>query len=105
MRAAPRRKLLKTARARHGHAASHVQLDTRSQLQATPDRSFRRLDVPASPRHAFAAVERGANLVERPPRGLERLDLEEPIEMGLSVVRPPADAERSRQQTFLDVGP
>jgi hypothetical protein len=105
MRAAPGRKLLKTARARHGHATSNVQLDTRSQLQATPDRSFGWFDVPPPAGDSLAAIERGPNLVERPPNGLQRFDLQQAIEMSLPVVRPTADAEGSGQQTFLNVVP
>jgi hypothetical protein len=101
--AAPIRQFAKTIRSRQRDVMCDVDLDAWGDLKTTPDRALDPHNLTPCRSTRSVAPERGANLVERAARGLQFLDLQQPIEMRLPVMRSAADPERSRNQPFLDV--
>ena len=86
-----------------------VEFDAGSKFEPTPQRSLDRRGGARGGSHGCATWLRDpqdrANLIERAPGGLQRLDLEQPVEVLRTVVASASDAQRHRQQPLLDVVP
>ena len=81
-----------------------VNFDAGGQLDAAPHGTFRQNRFERGTR-TVGALQRGPNLIERPPGRLAFFDLQQPIEMFLTVVRSTPHAQGRRNQPFLDVVP
>ena len=82
-----------------------VNFDTGGQLDAAPHGTLRQSRFERRTR-TVGALQCDANLIERLPGRLQFFDLQQPIEMFLTVVmRSAPHAQRRRNQPFLHVVP
>jgi hypothetical protein len=95
--------LLELCGRRQLHVRSDVQLHTGKQGQSTPDRAAERSRNAVACRAVRGSVQFASYLVEGTTELLELLYLQQALEMSRAIVLPSADAERRRQQPFLDV--
>ena len=102
--AAPVRQFAKTIGSGQRDVIRDVDLDAGGQLEVAPHRTFRQSRL-LRRRSIFGAPDGGSNLLERPAHRLKFLDLEQPIEVNLAVMRPASNAQGRRNQAFLDVVP
>jgi hypothetical protein len=79
----------------------HVQLDTGCELQAPPERPLWWWNL----RGLVTLRTSTTDIDQRAPSGLKCLDLQDPFEMGTTVMIPTSHAKRRWEQTLLDVIP
>lgn len=86
-----------------------MEFDAGSKFEPTPQRSLDRRGGARAGSHGRSTWLRDpqdrANFIERAPGGLQRLDLEQPVEVLRTVVASASDAQRHWQQPLLDVVP